>query len=48
MKKNLFIRFKAGVIKGWNTPTLPENLLKLQLHPIILLFNLIFTIDLMR
>ena len=39
--KNLFKRFKIGVKKGWNTPTLPENLLKLQLHPIIRVFRFV-------
>ncbi len=35
MKRNILKIFLTGVKKGWETPTLPDNLLNLQLHPII-------------
>ena len=34
-KKNLMSRIWLGLKLGWNTPTLPENILQLQLHPLI-------------
>jgi len=34
-KKNYLSRIWKGVKLGWNTPTLPENILKFQLHPLI-------------
>jgi len=30
-----------GIKKGWSQPTLPKNLLKLQLHPFIIIFKLL-------
>jgi hypothetical protein len=30
-----------GIQKGWNHPTLPKILLKLQLHPFIIIFRVI-------
>jgi|SRR5690348_656581 hypothetical protein len=41
MKKNFFKRLKIGISKGWNTPTLPQHLLTLQLHPLIRIFRVI-------
>ena len=35
MKRTLFKRFIIGLKVGWNTPTLPDNILKLQLHPLV-------------
>jgi hypothetical protein len=40
-KISLFQRFKIGFKKGWNTPTLPEHLLTLQLHPLIRIFRVL-------
>jgi hypothetical protein len=34
-KYKIFNRTIIGIKKGWNHPTLPENLLKLQLHPLL-------------
>jgi hypothetical protein len=34
-QKNLFQRVLTGVKLGWNTPTLPDNIVKLQLHPLV-------------
>jgi hypothetical protein len=34
-KKTKLQRVWLGVKLGWNTPTLPDNILKLQLHPLI-------------
>lgn len=34
-QRNIFERLKIGVKKGWNTPTLPDHLMKLHLHPLI-------------
>jgi hypothetical protein len=41
MNKNFFKRLKIGISKGWNTPTLPQHLLTLQLHPLIRIFRVI-------
>ena len=42
MKKyKIFNRTIIGIKKGWNHPTLPENLLKLQLHPFIRIFRVL-------
>jgi hypothetical protein len=35
MEKNIFTNLAIGLKKGYNTPTLPENILKIQLHPLI-------------
>ena len=34
-KKSILTRIWSGIKLGWNTPTLPEHILKLQLHPLI-------------
>ena len=34
-KRSLFKRVITGIKLGWNTPTLPVNVTKFQLHPII-------------
>lgn len=34
-KKSVFRRIWIGLKLGWNTPTLPDNIIKLQLHPLI-------------
>lgn len=34
-KKSKLQRIWKGVKIGWNTPTLPDNILKLQMHPLI-------------
>ena len=34
-KRTFFKRFIIGLKVGWNTPTLPDNILKLQLHPLV-------------
>ena len=40
MKKlTLFNRTIIGIKKGWSHPTLPKNLLKLELHPFIRIFK---------
>jgi len=42
MKKlTLFNITTIGIKKGWSHPTLPKNLLKLQLHPFIRIFKLL-------
>jgi len=42
MKKlTLFNIITIGIKKGWSHPTLPKNLLKLQLHPFIRIFKLL-------
>ena len=35
MKKPILNRIWTGVKLGWNTPTLPDNIIKFQLHPLI-------------
>ena len=35
MNKNIVTRLAIGLKKGYNTPTLPENILKIQQHPLI-------------
>jgi len=48
MKKlTLFNITKIGLQKGWNHPTLPNNLLKLQLHPFIRKFKVLGVIRLL-
>jgi len=37
----LFNRTIIGIKKGWNHPTLPKILLKLQLHPFIRIFRVL-------
>jgi len=34
-RKNYIKRIWKGVKLGWNTPTLPDNILKFQMHPLI-------------
>jgi len=41
MNKNFFKRLLIGISKGWNTPTLPQHLLTLQLHPLIRIFRVL-------
>ena len=41
MNKNFFKRLLIGLSKGWNTPTLPQHLLTLQLHPLIRIFRVL-------
>jgi hypothetical protein len=48
MKKfTLFNRTIICIKKGWNHPTLPENLLKLQLHPFIRIFRVLSGINIL-
>lgn len=41
MNRSLFKKILAGVKKGLTTPNLPDNILKLQFHPIIRVFSLV-------
>jgi len=36
-----FNSIKKGLIIGWNKPTLPDNLIRLQLHPLIRIFRVL-------
>ncbi|SRR6266436_541071 len=48
MKKlTLFNRTLIGLKKGWLHPTLPKNLLKLELHPFITKFRLLCIISIL-
>ena len=40
-KRSLLQRFFIGLKVGWKTPTLPENILKFQLHPLIRVLRVI-------
>jgi len=40
-KKTLFQRMLIGIQKGWNTPTLPANVLAFERHPFIRIFRVI-------
>lgn len=35
MEKSIFKRLAIGFKKGWNTPTLPEDKLQLEKHPLV-------------
>lgn len=35
IKKSIWSRIWIGVKLGWKTPTLPENIIKFQMHPLI-------------
>ena len=39
MNKSLIQRIRIGLKKGYSTPTLPENLISFQLHPLIRIFR---------
>lgn len=39
MNKSIFIRLKVGLKKGYNTPILPKNIIKVQSYPIIRLIR---------
>lgn len=42
MKKlNWLQRVKVGLRKGWETPTLPDHILKIEKHPFVRLFRVI-------
>lgn len=40
-KKNIFNRIMIGVKKGIKTPTLPDNILKIHMHPITRIYRVI-------
>jgi hypothetical protein len=40
-KKTLFQRMLIGIQKGWNTPTLPANVLSFERHPLMRIFRVI-------
>ena len=37
----IFFKLWKGFKVGWNTPILPENVIKFQLHPIIRIFRVL-------
>jgi len=37
--KSIFQQVKTGIIKGWNTPTLPDRILELQNQPLMRIFR---------
>ena len=39
--KNILKRITIGVKKGINTPTLPDSILKIHMHPIIRVYRVI-------
>ena len=46
-KKSLFKLLIIGAKQGWNTPTLPANIIKIDNNPLILLLKMLSTVSLL-
>jgi hypothetical protein len=40
-KRTLFKRFIIGLKVGWNTSTLPDNIFKFQLYPLVIILRIL-------